>query len=158
MEIRMTIRGEGRRMKRTTTRRFALVHTRRMCKTLGHQDPIFILPRYESWEIEERSEDEVLIGRRITTTGTLVQRDESPVASVKSVNGVWKRTTQQRPITTKVQPWRRFTDENEVDPGEETQDEVVYKGSSGLGGVSVMNVVGAGSESINGIGAVGMTR
>ncbi|KAG8938410.1 hypothetical protein FRC03_007282, partial [Tulasnella sp. 419] len=101
-------------------------------------------------ESEERSEeeDDVLIGRRNTTTGTPVRRDESPVASLKYVNGVWDRNElpNNAPATTKVQPRRRFTDEDEVDPGEETQDEVVYKGSSGsgLGGGSLMNVFGVG--------------
>ncbi|KAG8919797.1 hypothetical protein FRC02_001371, partial [Tulasnella sp. 418] len=100
-----------------------------------HAFPIFILPRHRSWESEGRSEeeDDVLIGRRNTTTGTPVQRDESLVASSKYVNGVWDQGELPNGLNnasaTKVQPRRRFTDEDEVDPGEETQDEVVYKGS-----------------------------
>ncbi|KAG8939399.1 hypothetical protein FRC03_006321 [Tulasnella sp. 419] len=135
-------------------RRFVSLDTRRIRKT------------HRSWESEERSEeeDDVLIGRRNTTTGTPVRRDESLVASLKYVNGVWDRGELPNGLNnasaTKVQPRRRFTDEDEVDPGEETQDEVVYKGSSGsgLGGGSLMNVFRAGMGSMNGIGVVGMAR
>ncbi|KAG8917913.1 hypothetical protein FRC02_002776 [Tulasnella sp. 418] len=92
------------------------------------------------------------------TTGTPVRRDESPVALLKYVNSVWDRNElpNNAPATTKVQPRHRFMDEDEVDPGEETQYEVVYKGSlgSGLGGDSLMNVFGMGVGSMDGIGAV----
>ncbi|KAG8917695.1 hypothetical protein FRC02_002916 [Tulasnella sp. 418] len=129
----------------------------------GRQDPYIPNIHTTKLPILER----VKSGRRKrtmrnTTTVTPVRRDESPVASLKYFNGVWDRNElpNNAPATTKVQPRRRFTDEDEVDPGEETQDEVVYKGSSGsgLGGGSLMNVFGVGVGSMNGISAVGMAR